>query len=87
MNLSLLAIIIYAAGILFGAFFLDIWGAETSILKGIIGLVWTAIFLITLFYAEKKNTKDCEHPKRLCYKRYKMLLWIFLDNFNYLFDS
>ena len=37
MNLSLLAIIIYAAGILFGAFFLDIWGAETSILKGIIG--------------------------------------------------
>ena len=57
-NLSLLAIIIYAAGILFGAFFLDIWGAETSILKGIIGLVWTAIFLITLFYAEKKNTKN-----------------------------
>ena len=58
MNLSLLAIIIYAAGILFGAFFLDIWGAETSILKGIIGLVWTAIFLITLFYAEKKNTEN-----------------------------
>ena len=55
MNLSLLAIIIYAAGILFGAFFLDIWGAETTILKGIIGLVWTAIFLITLFYAEKKD--------------------------------
>ena len=58
MNLSLLAIIIYAAGILFGAFFLDIWGAETSILKGIIGLVWPAIFLITLFYAEKKNNKN-----------------------------
>ena len=58
MNLSLLSIIIYAAGILIGAFFLDIWGAETTILKGIIGLVWTAIFLITLFYAEKKNTKN-----------------------------
>ena len=58
MNLSLLAIIIYAVGILIGAFFLDIWGAETTILKGIIGLVWTAIFLITLFYAEKKNTKN-----------------------------
>ena len=58
MNLSLLAIIIYAVGILIGAFFLDIWGAETTILKGIIGLVWTAIFLITLFYAEKKNNKN-----------------------------
>ena len=58
MNLSLLSIIIYAAGILIGAFFLDIWGAETTILKGIIGLVWTAIFLITLFYVEKKNTKN-----------------------------
>mgnify|MGYP001353324615 FL=1 len=58
MNLSLLSIIIYAAGILIGAFFLDIWGAETTILKGIIGLVWTAIFLITLFYAEKKNNKN-----------------------------
>ena len=55
MNLSLLAIIIYAAGIVLGALFLDLWGAETSILKGIIGLVWTAIFLITLFYAEKKK--------------------------------
>ena len=36
MNLSLLAIIIYAAGIVLGALFLDLWGAETSILKGII---------------------------------------------------
>ena len=58
MNLSLLAIIVYAAGIVIGALFLDLWGAETSIVKGIIGLVWTAIFLITLFYAEKKNNKE-----------------------------
>ena len=28
MNLSLLAIIIYAAGIVLGALFLDLWGAE-----------------------------------------------------------
>ena len=53
-----LVVFIYILGIILGAFFLDIWGAETSILKGIIGLVWTAIFLITLFYAEKKNTKN-----------------------------
>ena len=55
MNKSTLAIIIYAVGIIIGALFLDIWGAETSLLKASIGVVWTVIFLICLFYAEKKN--------------------------------
>ena len=55
MNLSLLAIIIYAAGILFGAFFLDIWGAETSVKIGLIALRWTAIFLIAYFYSDREK--------------------------------
>tara|TARA_Y100000741_G_scaffold300308_1_gene241601 strand:+ start:298 stop:480 length:183 start_codon:yes stop_codon:yes gene_type:complete len=55
MNRSNLTIIIYAVGIIIGALFLDIWGAETSLLKASIGVVWTVIFLICLFYAEKKN--------------------------------
>ena len=57
MNKSTLAIIIYAVGIIIGALFLDIWGAETSLLKASIGVVWTVIFLICLFYAEKKVIK------------------------------
>tara|TARA_B100000965_G_C18978504_1_gene492946 strand:- start:294 stop:476 length:183 start_codon:yes stop_codon:yes gene_type:complete len=55
MNRSNLTIIIYAVGIIIGALFLDIWGAETSLLKASIGVVWTVIFLICLFYAEKKS--------------------------------
>ena len=35
MNKTTLATIIYILGILIGAFFLDIWGAETSFIKTI----------------------------------------------------
>tara|TARA_Y100000590_G_scaffold326824_1_gene370985 strand:+ start:2062 stop:2232 length:171 start_codon:yes stop_codon:yes gene_type:complete len=55
MNKSTLIIIIYVIGIIFGALFLDIWGAETSIIKGMIALGWTALFLICLFYSDKKD--------------------------------
>tara|TARA_B100000686_G_C16616807_1_gene876935 strand:+ start:727 stop:897 length:171 start_codon:yes stop_codon:yes gene_type:complete len=55
MNKSTLVIIIYVIGIIIGALFLDIWGAETSILKAMIGLGWTALFLVCLFYADKKD--------------------------------
>tara|TARA_B100001540_G_scaffold140219_1_gene124682 strand:+ start:203 stop:373 length:171 start_codon:yes stop_codon:yes gene_type:complete len=55
MNQSNLAIIIYLVGIMIGALFLDIWGAETSIKKGLIALGWTAILLIALFYADKNK--------------------------------
>ena len=55
MNQSNLAIIIYLVGIIIGALFLDIWGAETSIKKGLIALGWTAILLIALFYADKNK--------------------------------
>ena len=60
MNLSTLSIIIYAVGIVIGALFLDIWGAETSLSKAMAGVVWTIIFLICLFYFEKKNEKNKE---------------------------
>ena len=48
--------IIYAIGIIIGALFLDIWGAETSLFKAMLGFLWTALFLICLFYSEKKDS-------------------------------
>ena len=55
MKKSSLAIIIYLIGVIIGALFLDIWGAETSIKKGLIALGWTALLLIALFYADKNE--------------------------------
>ena len=55
MKQSNIAIIIYIAGILIGALFLDIWGAETNIKKGLIALGWTALLIIALFYADKND--------------------------------
>jgi len=57
MNKSIIVTIIYIFGILIGAFFLDIWGAETSFVKTISVFVWTIIFLITLFYFDKDEKK------------------------------
>ena len=55
MNLSTIVIIVYAIGIVIGALFLDLWGAETTLSKAMIGFVWTALFLVCLFYSEKKD--------------------------------
>mgnify|MGYP001361284883 CR=1 FL=1 len=55
MSQSSIAIIIYMVGIIIGALFLDIWGAETSVKKGMIALGWTALLLIALFYADKNK--------------------------------
>ena len=52
MNKSTLTIIIYIIGLIFGALVLDLWSAETSP-KALLGIGWTALFLISLFYAEK----------------------------------
>ena len=54
MSKSSFVIIIYILGLVVGALFFDLWGAETSIKKGLIGIGWTALFLICLFLAEKK---------------------------------
>tara|TARA_B100001121_G_scaffold279723_1_gene271160 strand:- start:489 stop:659 length:171 start_codon:yes stop_codon:yes gene_type:complete len=55
MNKSNTVIIIYIIGIILGAIFLDIWGAETSLLKALLALGWTALFLIALFFFEKEK--------------------------------
>tara|TARA_Y100000996_G_C22229721_1_gene523142 strand:+ start:330 stop:503 length:174 start_codon:yes stop_codon:yes gene_type:complete len=55
MSKTSIVIIIYILGLIFGALFLDIWSAETNILKGLLGLGWTALLLIGIFFAEKKE--------------------------------
>ena len=52
-----IVIIIYILGLIFGALFLDIWSSDTSVFKGLLGLVWTALLLIGLFFADK-NEKE-----------------------------
>ena len=57
MSKSIIAVLIYMMGLIFGAFFLDVWGAETSFIKTISVFVWTIIFLIALFYLDKNEKK------------------------------
>ena len=57
MNKTTLVVLFYILGVIFGAFFLDIWGAETSFIKTISVFIWTIIFLITLFYTDKNEKK------------------------------
>ena len=57
MSKTIVVVIIYIIGVL-GAFFLDIWGAETNMKKGIIALGWTAIFLVSLFFVDKDKDKE-----------------------------
>tara|TARA_Y100000591_G_scaffold208597_1_gene180732 strand:- start:481 stop:654 length:174 start_codon:yes stop_codon:yes gene_type:complete len=49
--------IIYAIGIIIGALFFDIWGANTTPLKTMSVFAWTVIFIITLFFADKNEKK------------------------------
>ena len=55
MKMIIIITIIYVIGILIGALFLDIWGVDTSFIKTMSIFIWTIIFLISLFYFEKKN--------------------------------
>tara|TARA_B110000238_G_scaffold191448_1_gene225673 strand:- start:504 stop:677 length:174 start_codon:yes stop_codon:yes gene_type:complete len=57
MSKSRIVIIIYILGVIIGALFLDIWGAETSFIKTMSIFVWTIVFLITLFYFDKNERK------------------------------
>jgi len=54
MKQSNIVIIIYIIGII-GAFFLNIWRADTSIKKSLASLGWTNIFLRTFFYSNRKK--------------------------------
>tara|TARA_Y100000748_G_scaffold261947_1_gene230218 strand:+ start:119 stop:292 length:174 start_codon:yes stop_codon:yes gene_type:complete len=49
--------IIYAIGIIIGALFLDVWGAETTPLKTMSIFAWTIIFIIALFFSDKNEKK------------------------------
>jgi len=57
MSKSTIVIIIYILGLIFGALVLDIWSAETNLLKTLLGLGWTILLLIGLFFSEK-NEKE-----------------------------
>tara|TARA_B100001093_G_scaffold39505_1_gene33673 strand:- start:387 stop:560 length:174 start_codon:yes stop_codon:yes gene_type:complete len=52
-----IASIIYAIGIIIGALFFDVWGAETTPQKTISVFIWTVIFIITLFFADRDERK------------------------------
>ena len=49
--------LVYMLGLISGAFFLDVWSADTSFVKTISVFIWTIIFLITLFYTDKHEKK------------------------------
>ena len=55
MNKLTLLTIIYIVGIIIGALFFDVWGAETTFVKTMSVFIWTIIFLIALFYIDKKQ--------------------------------
>ena len=57
MNKLTLLTIIYVVGILIGALFFDVWGAETTFIKTMSVFIWTIIFLIVLFYIDKKQKR------------------------------
>ena len=55
MSKTSIVIIIYIIGLIIGALFFNIWSADTSVLKGLMGLGWTALLLIGIFFAEKNE--------------------------------
>ena len=57
MNKLTLITILYVTGVLIGALFLDVWGAETTFIKTMSIFLWTIIFLIALFYIDKYEKK------------------------------
>tara|TARA_B110001452_G_scaffold228938_1_gene204597 strand:+ start:99 stop:269 length:171 start_codon:yes stop_codon:yes gene_type:complete len=56
MSKSTIAILLYILGLIFGAIVLDLWSADTSP-KAFIGIIWTVILLVALFYADKYEKK------------------------------
>ena len=49
--------IIYAIGIIVGALFFDVWGAETTPSKTFSVFAWTVMFIIALFFVDKNEKK------------------------------
>ena len=57
MSKVIIVSIVYAVGIIIGAFFFDVWGANTTALKTLSVFAWTIIFIIALFFADKNKKK------------------------------
>ena len=55
MNKTVIVTIIYIIGIIFGALVIGIWDADTDITKAMFALIWTAIFLIAIYFTDKKK--------------------------------
>jgi len=55
MSKVIIVSIIYGIGIIIGAVFLDVWGAETTPLKTMSVFIWTIIFIIVLFFIDKSE--------------------------------
>ena len=55
MSKTSIVIIIYIIGLIIGALVFKIWSADTSVLKGLLGLGWSALLLIGIFFAEKNE--------------------------------
>ena len=55
MRKTYIVIIIYIIGLIIGALVLKIWSADTNVFKGLLGLGWTALLLIGIFFAEKNE--------------------------------
>ena len=57
MNKLTILTISYIIGVIIGALFLDVWGAETTFVKTMSIFLWTIIYLIALFYVDKNEKK------------------------------
>ena len=57
MNKLKILIITYIFGVIIGALFFDVWGANTTLVKTLSIFSWTIIFLIALFYVDKNEKK------------------------------
>ena len=55
MNKLTILTVSYIIGVMIGALFLDVWGAETTFIKTMSIFLWTIIFLIALFYIDKNE--------------------------------
>ena len=55
MSKTSIAIIIYIVGLVIGALVCNIWSADTNVYKGLLGLGWTALLLIAIFFAEQNE--------------------------------
>ena len=55
MTQTRLVVIIYIIGILIGAFFFDLWCSETSTIKSLAAMFWTALLLIAIVFDNKKK--------------------------------